>query len=83
VSRRPRVRSYTSRDSGRTTWLATYDAAENRRVAIDEGWSRSGSSAAPAHTAVNVSTVPASGCSPNRWGTNPATASPRAAPDSA
>jgi hypothetical protein len=72
-----------TRDSGRTTWLASQDATEKWRVAVDEGWSRSGSNAAPAHTALNVSTVPASGCSPSSWGTNPATASPRAAPDNA
>ena len=59
MSRRPLVRSYTSRDSGRTTWPASQDAAENRRVAIEDGWSRSGSSAAPAQTAAKVSTLPA------------------------
>jgi hypothetical protein len=33
-------------------------------VAIDVGWSRSGSSAAPAHTAANVTIVPALGSIP-------------------
>ena len=82
-SRRPWVRSYTNPESGRTRWQAIQEATENRRVATDDGWSRSGSRAAPAQTAANVSTLPALGSTPTSRGANPATASPRAAPDSA
>jgi hypothetical protein len=83
VSRRPRVRSYTTRDSGRTARLASQDATEKWRVAVEEGWSRSGSSAAPAQTAAKVNTLPTSGVTPTACGTNPTTASPTAAPDNA
>ena len=50
-------------------------------VAVDDGWSRSGSSAAPAQTAANVSTDPAEGSIPKASGAYPATANPSAAPD--
>ena len=83
VSRGVRVSLYTSADSGRTTREATTDAHENRVVAIDEGWSRSGSSAAPAQTAAKVSTPPASSGAPDQPAANPATPSPNAAPDRA
>ena len=60
-SRRPRVRSNTTADSGRTAWQASQENTENRWVATDAGWSRSGSSAAPAHTAAKVRTLPGLG----------------------
>ena len=80
-SRRPRVRSKITADSGRTAWQASQENTENRRVAVDDGWSRSGSRAAPAHTAANVRTLPGLGWTSATRGANPATASPSAAPD--
>ena len=40
---------------------ASQENTEKRRVAVDDGWSRSGSSAAPAHTAAKVRTLPGLG----------------------
>ncbi len=80
-SRRPRVRLYTVADSGRTAWQASHENTENRWVATDAGWSRSGSSAAPAHTAAKVRTLPGLGATSAIRGANPATARPSAAPE--
>jgi len=80
-SRRPRVRSKTNPDNGRTALQANQENTEKRRVAVDDGWSRSGSSAAPAHTAAKVRTLPGLGATSAIRGANPATARPSAAPD--